>query len=215
MKTIKVALICAAAGISSTAFAATVYCPPQNSTGFYIGAGAGYGQADYGDAIKNTNNTYAIHSNDEDDIAGRAYLGYQITPVFGVEAGYSLFSDNEYKAQNALGTVSSKTRLTTQTIDLLATVGTPLTFHGLGLTLKGGAAYEMSDYHHSGNGSDASYAPRDKSNDRFAPAAGASIIYKLPDNIALDVSYLHIFAPASVASPETDLVTAGVSYRFA
>jgi hypothetical protein len=219
MKMMKLSVICAAVGFCSTAVAfpyTNDYYSQNCGTGFYAGAGVGYGQADYGTRVKDSYNAYPIHSNDEDDIAGRAYLGYQITPVFGLEAGYSLFSDNVYKGQTTGGVTTSKTRLTTQTIDLLATLGTPLVFHGFGLTLKGGAAYEMSDYHHSGNGSDAGVAPRDRSNDRFAPAAGASIIYKFPNTaMAGDISYLHIFAPATTTSPETDLVTVGLSYRFA
>ncbi|HEV2613228.1 MAG TPA: outer membrane beta-barrel protein [Gammaproteobacteria bacterium] len=217
MKLIKLTVVCGLLGCCSTAIAMpSWYAYNQNcGTGFYLGAGLGYGQADFGSKIKDAYNAYPIHSNDEDDIAGRAYLGYQITPIIGVEAGYSLYEDNTYKGQSANGLTTSKSRLGTETIDLLATLGTPLYFHGFGLTVKGGAAYVMSDYHHSGNGSDASFAPADRSNDRFAAAAGASIIYKLPDNMAADISYLHIFAPAHVDSPETDLVTLGLSYRFA
>jgi len=219
MNLIKLSIMGGLVGCCSAAVAApsayTDYTGQPLGTGFYLGVGAGYGQADYGSNIKDAYNAYPIHSNDEDDIAGRAYLGYQITPIFGVEAGYSLFTDNTYEGQSSNGATTSTSRLSTQTIDLLATIGTPLYFHGFGLTLKGGAAYVISDYSHSGNGSDASFAPADNSNDRLAAAAGASIIYKLPNNLAADISYLHIFAPAHLDSPETDLVTLGLSYRFA
>jgi len=219
MNLIKLSVVCGLLGCCSTALAAsTVYYADQKplGTGFYLGAGVGYGQVDYGSKIKSSyDKFYAINSNDEDDIAGRAYLGYQITPIIGIEAGYSLFADNTYKGQSSNGSILSKSRLSTQTVDLLATVGTPLYFHGFGLTVKGGAAYVMSDYRHSGNGSDAGIAPADNTNNRFAAAAGASIIYKLPDNAAVDLSYLHIFAPGNLDSPETDLVTLGLSYRFA
>jgi hypothetical protein len=216
MKMMKAAIAIASLGICSTAFASThnYFCWGNEATGFYAGAQAGYGSADYGSKVKDAFNVYPIHSNDEDDIAGRAYIGYQLTPIFGLEAGYSLFSDNTYKGQSSDGLTYSKSRLETQAIDLLATIGTPLAYDGFGLTLKGGAAYVISDYSHSGNGSDAGFRPTDSSNDRFAPAAGATLFYKLPNNMAVDLSYLRIFAPATIAAPETDLVTLGLSYRF-
>lgn len=215
MKIAKLAILCTSLGLCSTAFAYTGHTKcGDTGTGLYVGGQLGYGGADYGSGIKNAFNVYPVHSNDEDDLAGRVYLGYQLTTIFGLEAGYSLFSDNTYKGQSANGLITSKSRLETQAIDLLVTVGTPLTYEGFGAALKGGAAYVMSDYSHSGNGSDAGFRPADGSNDRFAPAAGASIFYKLPYNTAVDISYLHIFAPANVAAPETDLVTLGLSYRF-
>lgn len=214
MKLVKLVILCTTV-VCSTAFAYTGHTQcGDTGAGFYVGGQLGYGGADYGSGIKNAFNVYPIHSNDEDDLAGRVYVGYQLTKIFGIETGYTIFSDNTYKGQSANGLTTSKSRLETQSIDLLATVGTPLTYEGFGATLKGGAAYVMSDYSHSGNGSDAGFRPADSSNDRFAPAAGASIFYKLPYNTAVDISYLHIFAPANLAAPETDLVTLGLSYRF-
>jgi hypothetical protein len=220
MNMFKAILVVGALGVSSTAFAGTTNFFAwdkwdNKATGFYMGIQGGYGSADYGSNIKDAYNAYPIHSNDEDDIAGRAYLGFQMTPVVGLEAGYSLYTDNVYKGQSANGLTSSNSKLETQTVDLLATIGTPLKFEGFGLTLKGGAAYVMSDYNHSGNGSDAAFRPANNSNDRFAAAAGASIIYKLQNNMAADISYLHIFAPAQLDAPEMDIVTVGLSYRFA
>jgi len=215
MKIVKLVVLCTTVGLCSTAFAYTGHAQcGDTGTGVYVGGQLGYGSADYGSGIKNAFNVYSVHSNDEDDLAGRFYIGYQLTKIFGIETGYTIFSDNTYKGQSANGLTTSKSRLETQSIDLLAAVGTPLTYEGFGATLKGGAAYVMSDYSHSGNGSDAGFRPADSSNERFAPAVGASVFYKLPYNTAVDISYLHIFSPANVAAPEADLVTLGLSYRF-
>ncbi len=215
MKLTQAVLFIATYGICSAAFGLPRDYYAQCTVGPYIGAQLGYGSADYGSKIKDAYNQYTTHSNDEDDLAGRAYLGYQFTPVFGAEVGYSIFSDNVYTGHAASpSTTFSKSRLETDAADLMATVGTPLFYPGLGLKIKGGVAYIMSHYRHSGNGVDTA-APSSSHNDRFAPTAGASLVFNLPDNVAFDLSYQRIFAPAHVDSPETDLVTLGLSYRFA
>lgn len=214
MKIIKAAIVLTTLGVCSTAMAVTnAYDAQRCGTGVYIGAQLGYGDADYGHQVGNSMANFPVNSRHEDGAAGRVYIGGQLTPVFGIEAGYSAFTNNTYEGRS--NTAFSKVRLETQVIDLLATVGTPLVYEGFGLTLKGGAAYIVSDYNYSGNVSDLIFSPSSASNDRFAPVAGASIIYKLPNNFAADLSYLHVFAAGNVNAPRTDLVTLGLSYRFA
>lgn len=203
LKTLSViALAAGTLGLCSAAYA-------DSSTGFYVGGQAGYGNANY--------DVSGASSTDEGGLAGRAYVGYQFNQFFGLETGFTQFSDNTYKF-NFPPVFNGEIKAKTQQWDILAKAGMPFGCSGFRGDIKAGAAYVMSDVDVSGDlhGSD--------SDNTWNPAAGASLSYNFNRNFAIDVSYLHTFGSSSTirrqfnnenVSPDTDLVTLGVSYLFA
>lgn len=200
-----VALAAGALGLCSAAYA---------SQGFYIGGQAGYGQADYD--VSNPNIPGVSLSKDEDGIAGRAYVGYQFNQYFGVETGYTKFSDSTYKYK-AFGQTIAEVKAKTQQWDVLAKAGMPFGCSGFRGDIKAGAAYVMSDFDASAVG----FGKNSDSENNWDPAAGASLTYNFNKNFAVDVSYLHTFGSGSSnhgngnTNPDTNLATVGVSYLFA
>lgn len=201
-----VALAAGTLGLCSAAYA-------DSSTGFYVGGQAGYGNPDYD--VSNSNVPNVSFSKDEGGLAGRAYVGYQFNQYFGVETGYTLFSDNTYKFSGPGG--SANLKFETQQWDILAKAGMPFGCSGFRGDIKAGAAYVMSKL----NATDFSGSDSDNS---WNPAAGASLTYNFNKNFAVDVSYLHTFGSSSSIrnhfkndnfSPNTNLTTLGVSYLFA
>jgi opacity protein-like surface antigen len=205
--------------LGTTTLATTSYAANcDTGAGFYIGGQAGYGKADYGlsDAFKHTG-----IKKDEGGFSGRGYAGYQINQYFGIETGYTYFSDNTYKFSGVdtfNNPINGKLTYQTQQWDILAKVGTPFENSGFRGDIKAGAAYVMSKAD-ANISSSSPYFPSVKiseSNNKLEPAAGASVGYNFNQNFAMDVSYLHAFGSGNKSdAPSTDLVTLGVSYRFA
>ena len=180
--------------------------------GPYIGIDGGYGMTDYGTGIKNSfHHNFNTTMVDEDGLAGRAYIGYQLSPQWGMEAGYMQFSTNDYKGTNP-NVNFDRYHVKTDGVDVLAVWNAPCTYAGWGANIKAGGAYIMSRASLSG-------APivglRTGNSDKFAPEAGASLTYKVDQNVFMDVSYLHVFGSGNINSPRTDFVGAGLSYHFA
>lgn len=176
--------------------------------GFYVGGQAGYGSADYGSAA-----SIGASTKTDDGIAGRIYAGYQFNPFFGLETGYTQFSDNKYKFKDTIFGDFNET-IDTSEWDILAKAGMPFGCTGFRGDIKAGGAYVMASAHALG---------LSESHDRFAPVAGASVSYNFNKNLAADVSYLHTFGSDSDlhlgqsgnGTPDTNLVTVGISYLFA
>jgi hypothetical protein len=205
--------------VCAATYANTLYTNCDNLNDFhpsaYIGGQIGYGVTDYGSKAKNVFDQFPTHSYDEDGVAGRVFLGYQFTPVIGLEAGYSLFSDNIYKSAGFGSAV--KYRLETDAADLLAVVRTPFQPFGQNgpvLSVKGGAAYVMSHATLSGHITGSGFTAKG-SRDNWEPEAGISLGYKLENNMLVDLSYQHIFGPGDIRSPKIDFASIGVTYKFA
>lgn len=194
LKTLSViALAAGALGLCSSAYA---------SNGFYVGGQAGYGNAGY--------DTTGTSSTDEGGFAGRAYAGFQFNRYFGLESGYTWFSDNTYKFLGDTLKVTTKT----DQWDILAKAGMPFGCTGFRGDIKAGAAYVMTDADTDFLGSEVA----SDSDNKWEPAAGASISYNFNKNFAADISYLHAFGSSddnNFNKPDTDLATLGVSYLFA
>jgi hypothetical protein len=206
-------LLVAVAAMSTLGFSLSTMASSACNTGcpgVYVGAQGGWGQVKF----KNGGHHEAGHrSNNNGDLGGRVYLGYQFSPFFGLETGVAGFfnSDSDHHHDdNTLGQW-----------DLLARVGTPFGDSGFRGDLKGGAAYEFTTKHrHNGN-----------DHHKVIPAAGASLAYSFCQNVMVDLSYLHGFGSNSHhhhsnsetdtdshgighSVKSTDLVTIGVSYLF-
>jgi hypothetical protein len=81
--------------------------------------------------------------------------------------------------------------------------------------VKAGGAHVMTKF-------DASHVSEslglnDVSNWKIKPVAGASISYNFNRNVAVDVSYLHVFGEPkgdSIGAPRSDLAMLGLSFLF-
>lgn len=210
--------------ISALGLCSTAYAKSCNS-GIYIGGQFGYGQTNYG--LSGTRNST------QDGEAGRAYVGYQFNPYFGLETGYSVFSDTTFKTRGTLvdtagnvDTITGNVKAQTQQWDILAKAGLPFGCTGLRGDIKAGAAYVMSKVNWNVSNSSPAFskfnASGSESENSWSPALGASLAYNFTKNFAADISYLHTFGSDSkigfkndIDSPDTDLATIGLSYLFA
>jgi OOP family OmpA-OmpF porin len=217
-------LVGALSGVSFSSMAFADDMGYYNYAGFYVGAQAGYGNADYGSDIKKAFQQAPNYSTKEAGIAGCAYIGYQFNDYFGLEAGYTLFSNNTYEG-SIPPLLSTSIKLKTQQVDLLGKIGIPFGDSGFRGDLKAGAAYVRStlDVPTSSNLFGVSTSTSQSQNN-WDPAAGLSIAYNFNQNFAIDLSYLHAFGSGDIKkdssgnldiSPNTDLITIGVSYLFA
>jgi opacity protein-like surface antigen len=215
-------ILVAVGALSTVGFSSMAYADDSmgyyNYAGFYVGAQAGYGNPDYGNDLKKIFQTAPNYSTKEGGLAGRAYLGYQFNDYFGLEAGYTLFSNNTYEGSDQFGN-RIKLTVKTQQADILGKLGMPFGDSGFRGDLKAGAAYVRTSVDATASGIDSNLNTISQSGsgsqNRWDPAAGAAISYNFTQNFAMDVSYLHAFGSGDTDSPNTDLVTIGVSYLFA
>ncbi len=172
-----------------------------NKSGLYIGGQAGYAHADY-DLGEFVNTHFR-----DDDFAGRIYLGYQFNENVGLESGFAMFTNSDLPAD--FGDIK------TAHWDLLLKVGTPFGNSGFRGDIKGGIAHVMTDFD-AGNLAN-SLDITDDSNRKIRAVAGAGISYNLNHNVAVDVSYLHVFGDPqnnAFSTPNNDMVTLGLSFLF-
>lgn len=201
--------------------------PSFAQAGVYVGGQLGYGHTDYGLDVTfvntATNEFININSGDENGIAGRIYLGYQFNCYFGVEVGAALFSNTDLNVNGRIDGQTGSVNLgdiETSQYDLLLKVGTPFGCSGFRGDIKLGIADVVTSFESNFN-INGEHIDDSDSNVNFA--LGASISYNLNRQVALDVSWLHTFGNTPDNnnfnenrdwSPNTDLVTFGVSYTF-
>lgn len=191
-----------------------VVCFPAKAIShLYVGGQLGDGKADYGDIFSSTASLLPNHNSYENGLAGRFYLGYQLTPYIGGETGYSIFSDTSYKATNLTNGNFSTLTIKTEMWDILGVVGMPIRQSGFRGDIKAGAAYVMSQ----GNLSSNLLGNNSAHDNNWNPASGISISYSINHNFLADVTYLHIFGAPDVTknlNANIDFIALGVKYLF-
>jgi opacity protein-like surface antigen len=199
---------------SAIGFSLSSFSQPGYS-GVYVGGQLGWGQASHNDLHWIDNQAEKHHHKiNQDGLAGRGYLGFQLSPNFGLETGITGFSNNhgiyshEKHAKDSHSHEHWKVR--SSQWDLLGRIGTPFSECGFRGDLKLGVASVFANNHSNDHG---------HHHTQFGPAAGAGIGYNFDRHVAMDVSYLHVFNNLNShhqhsGTPKTDLVTLGVSYLF-
>lgn len=170
-------------------------------SGAYVGGQFGYANTQYDSSL------YDKLEIRHDGIAGRVYLGSQFNPYIGAEFGVAVFSNAEIG--NNYGHIK------TGQIDLLLRAGIPLYCSHFRFDVKGGVVTGMSIYHPTPDAITAGYTKN--SNTYIKPAAGASVSYYVTQNIAVDLSYQHVFGQPNnkdETAPTIDFASFGVSYLF-
>jgi opacity protein-like surface antigen len=214
----KLLLAAAILGISGTAFAA--------DNGFYLGAQAGY--ANTGNTIafskSDLNNSGLFDSvkthNDNDVFTGGAFLGFQFTPNFATQLGYTKFANtkSDFTATSGPVTVQGNATLKTQVVDLVGKVIYPVPCSVVGLYAKAGAAYVDMSADGNSNVSVPGYSPVQIANandDTHAirPEFGAGVSFDLSPNLVADVGYTYIDGGRQFAN--INGAAASIAYHFA
>ncbi len=192
----------------------------SGGAGVYVGGQLGWGQTDYGvnfDNFEFIEDVFSGHTSDESGLAGRIYLGYQFNSYVGLEIGAALFSDSDFYVTNNT-TFEGRVDVNTSQFDLLLKVGSPFGCSGFRGDIKLGIADVVTDIDNGGFD-----RWSDNADNAINFALGGSLSYNINRCVAVDVSWLHTFGNNGNRdnfdldrdfSPDTDLVTLGVSYTF-
>jgi opacity protein-like surface antigen len=173
----------------------------EDTSGIYLGAQAGYTRSHY--------DLDAFLSEDfkKDELAGRAYVGFQLNQYLGLESGFAMLAGTDLP--EGFGDVR------TTHWDLLLKMGAPLGESGLRGDVKVGGTHVMWRFDSTDIAT--SVGLEDVSDWKIRPVTGASISYNVTKNLAVDASYLHVFGDpesSSFGTPTVDLAMLGVSFIF-
>lgn len=239
-KIIKLAIVCA------FSLAGTSIASASSNPGFYVG-----GQLGVGDTHLEANNlpgtpsvnamvnsftnygwnswTKATHS-DSFGLAGRIFAGYQFTPNWAAELGYTKFTNADIHGSyvgngtssnpNITGGYSYRGVMQEDAIDLVGKGILPLR-DGFSLFGKLGVAYVQQDLVRndvesvtvngvSGGSEGQRYA---KAINRFMPTFGAGVSYDITPQVPIDLSWMHIQKVGNEFG-NADLVALGIAYKF-
>jgi len=232
-------------GLWIFAFSSTVFANCMTKTcfvpGLYFGAGAGWARADEGDGISKAidvlfDENMGLNSSKDVDqggfVGGRGYLGYQFAEIFGIEAGYSYYPNNSYKAQGLFPTTFRfDFRYRTQVIDTMVKLMFPFAlvsdvFSHFTIFARGGAAFLMNEFSGSFQiGS--SGGSTTGTNNSFRPTFGVGLAYNFTENTSIDISWTGILGYNRLSYgdvidgnirknpvPNCNLYAAGFSYKF-
>lgn len=190
-----------ALGLSSLALASgDTFTPPAFMPGVYIGAQGGY-------ALTGWNNVDA--SNPFGKVSGsnaagaRAYLGYDASEYFAIEAGYTQFFNDTKIGITNNNTYNPKYDLA---VDLVGKLKTGHIVDNFGLYAKAGV-----DYMYVNEGLDG------KKHDAVNVVYGAGAYYDITQNFTADLSWTRYNGNPAWSNnyiPYADLFALGVSYKF-
>lgn len=196
--------------------AANATCTP----GAYVGGQLGWGDIHQGNFATPTIGT-TTHDNFKDTgLAGRVFGGYQFNQNLAAEAGYTKFHNATANATTTvagIGTVTTNGTIKTDAFDIVGKGILPLQ-NGFSVYGKLGAAYLRETGHINvtrtvGNASVSASASADAH--KVLPTFGAGGTYDITQNLAADVSWMHIqMVGSSSKLANTDFVGAGLTYKF-
>lgn len=165
--------------------------------GFTMGVQVGEGITHY-----ETDDVSGVTSADIDDkgLAGRIFLGYQATDIWGFELGYTRFADTDFNNINGTGLNGD---ITEQAIDLVAKGTYTLPNNSLGLYGKVGVGYVDAEAEDGLTGD----------NDALMPVFGLGLSYSVTPTIPVDISWTR-FQDTGSDIPSADLIALGIAYNF-
>lgn len=242
-------------GVTGAAFADTMpvssFCKP----GFYAGVQAGRTDTFYnsnellseasangvtvtqspnGKTFSPANAPLLLQNVDDIGIGGRIFAGYQFTPYFAMEAGYTQFAKTEFSAERRYASFSETNYkaldkyngdVTQHAVDVVGKLTMPLQ-GGLGLYAKAGLAYITADRYVNVQHTETSVSGNTHSVANFfgttytktyqavRPTYGAGVAYSIPNtNVDVDLSWTRIQGMSAI--PNADLAAVGLVYHFA
>ena len=150
-------------------------------------------------------------------LAGRLAIGYQVNQNLALELGYlQLIKAKYFEKADAFSTGTEK--LKQNAIDIAAKGILPLSdrFNVYG---KLGVAYLTSDISFKNTGSHTSNS-ENKNNDyniakhKWAPEAAVGVSYDITQNVSVDTSWTHIQPLGKKRPGNIDFVAVGIGYKF-
>jgi OOP family OmpA-OmpF porin len=164
------------------------------SAGIGVQLGQGFTQFEASDVNR-------IHTADarNSGLAGRVYLDFQFDPIWGVQLGYTHFSDVKFSNINQLGLTG---HVKEQAIDLVGKVSAPV-YPGIDIYGKAGAAYAIAGTNGALTGT---YR-------QLLPTFGAGISHNLTPQVPIELSWTRIQRIGGGNIPSSDFVAIGIAYK--
>jgi hypothetical protein len=243
---------------SSTAFAdfinansVSTFCKP----GFYAGVETGLSNTHYtsaellsesqtafagklseiqGQFVDTVKGNFANGNVNSSGMSGRFFAGYQFTPYFALETGYTQFNKTDFSGAGYISDFDDdgllrqaisqvyEGELTEHALDLMAKFTLPLQY-GFGIFVKGGFAYIAADRHinlreddYSGYSQTHTYIQNvlyTASYQAVRPTYSVGVNYTIPKTpLDLSVSYTEIVGGGGIS--KTSLAALGISIKF-
>lgn len=171
----------------------------------YAGVQLGYGIGNSGaedfaknDGFNRPNPVGLNQKSSANNIAGRAYGGYMFTPSFGLEFGYSKFSNQTATVLGAgLGGNQNKRtfKSSVSAFDLVVVGAVPV--QNWTLTAKAGVAYMMTDFANLVEKPSDYTVGLNTAMTNFTPRVGVGSDYNFTDNITVGAAYDFFFGRGS------------------
>lgn len=205
----KLSLVLTAAGLlcSASAYATA-------SDGFYLGLQLGEADANYSNSSSGLNDFYGYSSLpgasvDNQEFAGRAYLGYQFNKFFATELGYSYLGNYEFNNIFAISGASAELRQ--QAGDLTAKVMLPVTKQ-FNVFALGGLAYVYASPNNISSTAGFLGVQDGSGEGAFTATYGLGAGYDFNDHWGLDATWRRFNSSGDIEN--TDLFTLGAAFHF-
>ncbi len=208
--------------LTAIATVATVFLATSASaapSGSYFGLQLGAGKINPGKGLQTgaVNAFNSLNVNSSTKFAGRVFGGYQFTPTFAGELGYTQFGNTSKTTTTAALSATNHVNIRTYAVDLVGKATLPLQ-NGLSLYGKAGAAYlnqQGKSYSTATSAGVTSTGNASTKASAVYPTVGAGISYDLNSNVTTDISWSHIQKVGNSRSlGNTDFLGLGVSYAI-
>lgn len=203
--------------IASTSFAAL---PPSPAP--YVGAQVGWGKV-HKEGVELSDvqlppltvTNFSSSTDHRSGWAGRLFAGYLFSQMWGVEIGWSKFTDidNDVMVTYSNGaTINKSPTIKTDAIDLVAK-GIYYFYDNFNIYGKLGAAYILQSNNFKTNVAGNSITV-DKDINRLYPTFSLGLGYDFYCNWTADISWTRIQKVGNSEASSTDLATVGLIYKF-
>lgn len=221
LKKVKTNLVTSVAAASIAIFGASAQA--AISSGPYVG-----GQIGWGDIHLNDDDAPRGVKIDDTGLAGRVYGGYLINQYFGIEAGYTKFSNSSAKSSSTIAIgddvvdFNTKVNVKTYAVDLVGKAILPLP-HCFNVYGKLGVAYLHEKGTATISATDLDTGVTESisngvSAHSYYPTFGLGVGYEVNQNIVADVAWNRIQKVGSNSSnsdlSSTDFIGVGLNYNF-
>ncbi|MCX8712530.1 porin OmpA [Gilliamella sp. B3464] len=213
MKKTTLALAIAVASLTATAANAAY----EDNT-FYTGAKLGWGELYSLDAHKvRGDDEIGIKTSDRSNVAGGAFVGFQANPYLAFELGYDWLGSAKYKRTwSDDNTKAGNSKVSAQGVSLTGKLSYPLSFISDDLDVYGraGGMVTIAKWKNSGDYKD--YYGHGGTKTDVSPVYALGLDYRLDEDFStrLEYQYTQHIHTKSDASPDSGLLTLGITYRL-
>lgn len=172
--------------------------PHRNCKPFYIGGELGGCNLHY----DHSDLAHVVQSVDDTGFAGRLFAGFDINQNIGLELGYILYQNPEFKTRNKTADFSQKS------VDFLAKASIPISCN-VGVFAKGGLAYVFRD--DAQIETDTYIIKINKADTHLRPMLGVGISYGFNSQVSGSLGYYRTFGTDNLE--DADFYGAGITVR--